>query len=145
MVVEFGDRQSRNIIESKSMKKVISILILSASSMASGYNDMLDMLNTLNLYRETKTSQNAIATTSMCQAYQSAKFATENINAVRNYQSVETLADLNLWLLEQTQPRIFIEIETADNATDTGYFRIDYRQAGKLGKLGLLKEYFNIK
>lgn len=113
--------------------------------MASGYNDMLDMLNTLNLYRETKTSQNAIATTSMCQAYQSAKFTTENINAVRNYQSVETLADLNLWLLEQTQPRIFIEIETADNATDTGYFRIDYRQAGKLGKLGLLKEYFNIK
>ena len=141
MVVEFGDRQSRNNIESKSMKKVISILILSATSLFA-YNDMLDMLNTLNLYRETKTSQNAIDTS---RSYQSAKFTNENINAVRNYQSVETLADLKLWVLEQTQPRIFIEIETADNATDTGYFRIDYRQAGKLGKLGLLKEYFNIK
>ena len=127
------------------MKKLITILILSACSMAWAYQDMLDMLNTLNLYRETKTSQNAIATTSMCQAYQSAKFTTENINAVRNYQSVESLADLKLWVLEQTQPRIFIEIETADNATDVGYFRIDYRNAGKLGKLGLLKEYFNIK
>ena len=141
MVVEFGDRQSRNIIESKSMTKVISILILSATSLFA-YNDMLDMLNTLNLYRETKTSQNAIDTS---RSYQSAKFTNENINAVRNYQSVETLADLKLWVLEQTQPRIFIEIETADNATDTGYFRIDYRNAGKLGKLGLLKEYFNIK
>ena len=126
------------------MKKVFVALMMSATSMFA-YNDMLDMLNTLNLYRETKTSQNAIATTSMCQAYQSAKFTTENINAVRNYQSVESLADLKLWVLEQTQPRIFIEIETADNATDVGYFRIDYRNAGKLGKLGLLKEYFNIK
>ena len=142
MVVEYGDRQFHNITESKFMKKLITILILSASSMASGYNDMLDMLNTLNLYRETKTSQNAIDTS---RSYQSAKFTTENINAVRNYQSVETLADLKLWVLEQTQPRIFIEIETADNATDTGYFRIDYRQAGKLGKIELIREYFNIK
>ena len=117
------------------MKKVFVALMMSATSMFA-YNDMLDMLNTLNLYRETKTLQNAIATS---------RSYTENINAVRNYQSVESLADLKLWVLEQTQPRIFIEIETADNATDTGYFRIDYRQAGKLGKLGLLKEYFNIK
>ena len=145
------------------MKKLFVALMMSATSLFA-YNDMLDMLNTLNLYRETKTSQNAIATTSMCQAYQSAKFTTENINAiatsrsyqsakftneninaVRNYQSVESLADLKLWVLEQTQPRIFIEIETADNATDVGYFRIDYRNAGKLGKIELLKEFFNIK
>lgn len=121
------------------MKRLITILILLACSIALGYNDMLDMLNTLNLYRETKTSQDAITTS---RSYQ---FTTENINAVRNYQSVESLADLKLWVLEQTQPRIFIEIETADNATDVGYFRIDYRNAGKLGKIGLLREYFNIK
>ena len=138
---EFGDQQFHNIIESKSMKKVITILMMSCS-MALGYHDMLDMLNTLNLYRETKTSQDAITTS---RSYQSAKFTTENINAVRNYQSVESLADLKLWVWEQTQPRIFVEIETADNATDLGYFRIDYRNAGKLGKIGLLKEYFNIK
>jgi hypothetical protein len=124
------------------MKRLITILILLACSIALGYNDMLDMLNTLNLYRETKTSQNAIDTN---RSYQSAKFTTENINAVRDYQSVESLADLKLWVLEQTQPRIFIRIETADNATDIGYFRIDYRNAGKLGKIGLLREYFNIK
>lgn len=123
------------------MKKVFVALMMSATSLFA-YNDMLDMLNTLNLYRETKTLQNAIATS---RSYQSAKFTTENINAVRNYQSVESLADLKLWVLEQTQPRIFIEIETADNATDVGYFRIDYRNAGKLGKIELLKEFFNIK
>ena len=126
------------------MKKLFVALMMSATSLFA-YNDMLDMLNTLNLYRETKTSQNAIATTSMCQAYQSAKFANENINAVRNYQSVESLADLKLWYWEQTQSRIFIEIETADNATDTGYFRINYRNAGKLEKIRLIREYFNIK
>ena len=64
---------------------------------------------------------------------------------IQAYKEIEGFADLKLWVLEQTQPRIFVEIETADNATDVGYFRLDYRKAGKLGKLGLLKEYFNVK
>ena len=65
--------------------------------------------------------------------------------AIQSYKEVESLADLKLWILEQTNPKIFIEIETADNATDTGYFRIDYRKAGTLEKIRLIREYFNIK
>lgn len=129
MVVEFGDRQYRSIIESKSMKRLITILILSACSMAWAYQDMLQLLEQV---RSVKSTQGAIEQVQIVQA-------------VKEYQSVESLADLKLWVLEQTQPKIFIEIETADNATDTGYFRIDYRNAGKLGKIGLLREYFNIK
>ena len=111
------------------MKKIFLILILSACSMASAYQDMLQLLEQV---RSVKSTQGTIEQVQIVQT-------------VKEYQSVESLADLKLWVLEQTQPRIFIEIETADNATDVGYFRIDYRQAGKLGKIGLLKEYFNIK
>lgn len=66
----------------------------------------------------------------------------KSVDAMRE---VEALADLRLWHLEQTKPRIFITIETADNATDIGYMRQDYYKSGKLGKLVLLKEYFNTK
>ena len=97
--------------------------------MAWAYQDMLQLLEQV---RSVKSTQGAIEQVQIVQA-------------VKEYQSVESLADLKLWVLEQTQPKIFIEIETADNATDTGYFRIDYRNAGKLGKIGLLREYFNIK
>ena len=98
------------------MKKLITILMTVASSFVFGYQDLLELVELK------KTAE-----------------------MVQQYNEVESFADLKLWILEQTNPKIFIEIETADNATDTGYFRIDYRQAGKLGKLGLLKEYFNIK
>ena len=111
------------------MKRLITILILSACSMASAYQDMLQLLEQV---RTVKSTQSTIEQVQIVQA-------------VKEYQSVESLADLKLWYWEQTQPRIFIEIETADNATDTGYFRIDYRKAGKFGKIGLLREYFNIK
>ena len=111
------------------MKKIFVILILSACSMASAYQDMLQLLEQV---RTVKSTQSTIEQVQIVQA-------------VKEYQSVESLADLKLWHLEQTQPRIFIRIETADNATDTGYFRIDYRNAGKIGKIGLLREYFNIK
>ncbi len=98
------------------MKKLIAILMVFATSVAFGYRDLLELVE---LKRTADT--------------------------IKQYKEIEAFADLKLWILEQTNPKIFIEIETADNATDTGYFRIDYRQAGKLGKLGLLKEYFNIK
>ena len=100
----------------KFMKKLITILMTVASSFVFGYQDLLELVELK------KTAE-----------------------MVQQYNEIESFADLKLWILEQTNPKIFIEIETADNATDTGYFRIDYRNAGKLGKLGLLKEYFNIK
>ena len=100
--------------------------------MASAYQDMLQLLEQV---RTVKSTQSTIEQVQQVQIVQ----------AVKEYQSVESLADLKLWHLEQTQPCIFIRIETADNATDTGYFRIDYRNAGKFGKIGLLREYFNIK
>ena len=98
------------------MKKLITILMAVASSFVFGYQDLLELVE---LKRTADT--------------------------IKQYKEIEAFADLKLWILEQTNSKIFIEIETADNATNTGYFRIDYRNAGKLGKIGLLKEYFNIK
>ena len=60
-------------------------------------------------------------------------------------KQAESYADLRLWYLKQTQPKIFVEIETASNATDMGYFRLDFNDAGKLGKLRMLREEFNVK
>ena len=113
------------------MKKLITILmaVVSACSMAWAYQDMFQLLEQV---RSVKSTQGTIE-------------QVQQVQAVKEYQSVESLADLKLWVLEQTRPKLFIEIETADNATDTGYFRIDYRKAGKFGKIGLLREYFNIK
>lgn len=108
------------------MKKVITILMAVVSASVFGYQDLLDMVR---LVEDVKNQKNMVAT----------------IQTVESYNTMEGFADLKLWVWEQTQPRIFVEIETADNATDLGYFRIDYHKAGKLGKLGLLKEYFNIK
>lgn len=108
------------------MKKVITILIATACSMAFGYHDLLDMVS---LVKDVK-NQKEMATMRQ---------------SVEEYKATENFADLKLWHLECTQPKIFIDIETADNATDIGYLRIDYRKAGNIGKLGLLKEYFNIK
>lgn len=98
------------------MKKIITILAITLSSMLYGYQDLLELV-------ELKKS----------------------VDTIQEYKSYESYADLKLWYWEQTQPRIFIRIETADNATPMGYFRMDYRNAGKLGKIGLLREYFNIK
>lgn len=98
------------------MKKLIAILTLATSSVAFGYQDLLQLLELK------KTSE-----------------------TIQQYKEIESLADLKLWIWEQTQPRIFVEIETADNATDMGYFRLDYHKAGKLGKIELIREYFNIK
>ena len=100
----------------KSMKKLISILMVFATSVAFGYRDLLELVE---LKRTADT--------------------------IKQYKEIEAFADLKLWIWEQTQPRIFVEIETADNATDMGYFRLDYHKAGKLGKLVLIREYFNIK
>ena len=64
---------------------------------------------------------------------------------VELYNSAESFADLRLWYLRNTKPKIFVEIETASNATDMGYFRLDYNAAGKLGKLRMLREEFGVK
>ena len=98
------------------MKKIFVFLMVVASSLAFGYQDLLQLLELK------KTSE-----------------------MVKQYKEVESFAELNLWYLEQTRPRIFMRIETADNATATGYFRVKYRSVGNVGKLGLLKEYFHIK
>ena len=63
---------------------------------------------------------------------------------IREYQKVESFAELKLWFIRQRQPRIFTEFEMADKATDLGYFRADYRKASNCGKLFMLQEYFNL-
>ncbi len=106
------------------MKKLITILLLSASvAMA---NDTLELYN---LWKSTKSIQEA-------------KNITETIEQSKLITTASKFAELRLWVLRQTKPKIFIQIETAENATDMGYFRIDFNKANNLKKLELLNEIF---
>ena len=69
----------------------------------------------------------------------------ELVKLAKTVKQAESYADLRLWYLRNTKPKIFVEIETASNATDKGYFRLHYNAAGKLGKLRMLREEFNLK
>ena len=111
------------------MKKFATlILVIFASATAFAYEDLI---KTIQLARLVKDTQNA-------------REIQSTVREIKEFYALEKFADLKLWYLEQTRPKIFITIETADNATDIGYLRLDYRKAGTFGKLGLLKEYFNL-
>ena len=120
-----GDRRIRQRL------RVFTFLILNSSflipsSAFADASDYRDMLATLELARSAKAAKQLAAQAEM-------------------YASAESFADLRLWYLRNTQPKIFIEIETASNATDMGYFRLDFNDAGKLGKLRMLREEFGVK
>lgn len=110
------------------MKKIIFAILAAVAAGAANadVSDYRDMLATLELVRSAKAAKQLAATAEM-------------------YAAVESFADLRLWYLRNTQPKIFVEIETASNATDMGYFRLDYNEAGKLGKLRMLREEFGVK
>lgn len=112
------------------LKCILAFFVLNSSffvpSAFADASDYRDMLATLELARSAKAARRLAATAEM-------------------YASVESFADLRLWYLRNTKPKIFIEIETASPATDMGYFRLDYNDAGKLGKLRMLREEFNVK
>ncbi len=91
--------------------KILILLILTAIPAAADYADSLVLLE----YAKSIKSQLAMLKTA------------------------EDFADLRIWYLRQTQPKIFVELETADNATDMGYFRLDFYRAGKIEKLSLIK------
>ncbi len=58
------------------------------------------------------------------------------------YQDAKSSAELRLWALKQTSPRVFIDIETAHNATDVGDFRKVFYKADVFQKLKLLDDYW---
>ena len=91
--------------------KILILLILTAIPAAADYADSLALLE----YAKSIKSQLAMLKTA------------------------EDFVDLRIWYLRQTQPKIFVELETADNATDMGYFRLDFYRAGKIEKLSLIK------
>lgn len=94
--------------------KILILLILSAIPAAADYADSLALL-------------------------QYAKSIKSQTELLRAYKTAESFADLRIWYLRQMQPKIFVELETADNATDMGYFRLDFYRAGKIEKLSLIK------
>ena len=117
-----GDRRIRQRL------RVFTFLILNSSFLipSSAFADASDyraMLATLELARSAKAAK----------------------QLVELYNSAESFADLRLWYLRNTQPKIFVEIETASNATDMGYFRLDFNATGKLGKYRMLREEFGVK
>ena len=85
----------------------------------------------------------------ICTGYADYQALLEYANSIKSQlemlKTAEDFADMRLWYLRQTRPKIFVEIESADNATDVGYFRLDFNRAGKLKKLELLGDYFNTK
>ena len=116
-----------------------SFFVPSAFADASDYRDILA---TLELARSAKAAK---ADARTLEAADSAKAAKRLAATAEMYASAESFADLRLWYLRNTKPKIFVEIETASNATDMGYFRLDFNDAGKLGKLRMLREEFGVK
>ena len=128
------------------LKCILAFFVLNSSffvpSAFADASDYRDMLATLELARSAKAASAAART---LEAADSAKAARRLAATAEMYASAESFADLRLWYLRNTKPKIFVEIETASNATDMGYFRLDYNAAGKLGKLRMLREEFNLK
>lgn len=126
------------------MKKIIFAILaaVAASAANADVSDYRDMLATLELARSAKAASAAART---LEAADSAKAARRLAATAEIYASAESFADLRLWYLRNTKPKIFVEIETASPATDMGYFRLDYNGAGKLGKLRMLREEFGVK
>ena len=127
--------------------------------------DYRDMLATLEFAQSAKS---ALAAVSEAEAADSAKDGVAAVRSARNFTesaklvrtaesskdalgratlalSAERFADLRLWVLQNTKPRVFIDIATASPATDMGYFRIDFDRADKFEKLQMLREEFGIE
>ena len=130
------------------MKRILIFTFVILSNFAFGYGDLIRLAQSVRDVDDGKQLRELYSVISVNKNVADGKqllSTAGSLKLMQEYNSIERLADLKLWFFEQTSPKIFVEIETADNATDLGYFRLEYRQAGKLGKLGLLKEYFNLK
>ena len=127
--------------------------------------DYREMLATLEFAQSAKS---ALAAVSEAEAADSAKDGVAAVRSARNFtesaklvrtaesskdalgraalaESAERFADLRLWVLQNTKPRVFIDIATASPATDMGYFRIDFDRADNFEKLHMLREEFGIE
>ena len=93
--------------------KLLILLTIGATSAHADYLDTLELLEYANSMKE----------------------------RIELLKTADDFADLRLWYLRQSQPKIFVDIETADNATDMGYFRLDFNAAGKFEKLQMLDEF----
>lgn len=107
------------------MKKLAIFLMVAFSSISFGYQDLLDLYNSVKAIKDAQTIK-------------------DSKSSLQAYQTLNYYANLRLWHLEQTQPRIFMRIETADNGTPIGYLRTKYHQGNAINKIILIKEYFNI-
>lgn len=127
--------------------------------------DYRDMLATLEFAQSAKSARAAV---SAAEEADSAKDGIAAVRSARNFKdsaklaraaefskdalgraalalSAERFADLRLWVLQNTKPRVFIDIATASPATDMGYFRIDFDRADKFEKLQMLRDEFGIE
>lgn len=109
------------------MKKLILVILSYLLCCTTfGYQQMLEMIALLEHKRSIETVY-------------------ELRRSIDTVHELKCMADLELWYIEHTNPKIFIRIETADNATRMGYFRDKYRKANTFNKLSLLKSRFNLK
>ncbi len=120
------------------MKKYIAIILVATVShfaVADEYDYILDLLDS---HVAAKAAKSALDNHS---AIEIVKITNDTVERVTLVRSAINFAKLRLWFLQQSRPKIFINIEMAENATDLGYFRLDYDNASEFGKLQLLDEY----
>ena len=120
------------------MKKLLTIalcLVVSASMYA--YTDLIAL-------KELKAQIDQHKEINYIKQVESIEAPTDILEQVKSYNNTVSVADFKLYELEQTNPEIFNTIESAEKATDIGYFRLRYRKANNLNKLNLIKTYFNL-
>lgn len=151
------------------LKCILAFFVLNSSFFVPSANadvsDYRDMLATLEFAQSAKSARAAV---SDAEDADSAKDGIAAVRSARNFKdsaklaraaefskdavgraalalSAERFADLRLWVLQNTKPRVFIDIATASPATDMGYFRIDFDRADKFEKLQMLRDEFGIE
>ena len=127
------------------MKKLLSIalcMVVSASMYA--YTDLIalkELKAQIDQHKEINYIKQVEAPVDILEL---SKAPTDVLEQIKSYNNTVSVADFKLYELEQTNPEIFNTIESAEKATDIGYFRLRYRKANNLNKLNLIKTYFNL-
>ena len=67
------------------------------------------------------------------------------MSRLTEFNDSNNFADVLIFQFEHKYPVIFNQIEMADNATDFGYFRKEYKASNKIKRLEMLKEFFELE
>ena len=125
---------------------LISISALTANICYSATDDIQQLIDLKKTINDVKIVKNIKNTSETIKTVEN----TNEINKINTFKNETSqfikISATYMDYLKQKYPNVFIIVAIADNATDIGYFRIDYLNAtSNIQKINLIKNKFNIK